>query len=96
LSVCSGEIERLLGRTLVGGFCIESNDSSCADEKAPHLPKDGRYGPREMWATCQYDFPEPGMTGSLVVGDFNRDGKPDVAVVNPASNSISVFLNTSQ
>jgi hypothetical protein len=29
---------------------------------------------------------------SLVVGDFNADGNPDIAVANAGSNSISVFL----
>jgi len=31
---------------------------------------------------------------SITCGDLNGDGKPDVAVVNAGSNSISVFLNT--
>jgi len=32
-------------------------------------------------------FPE-----SVAVGDFNGDGKPDLAVTNPASNSVSILL----
>jgi hypothetical protein len=31
---------------------------------------------------------------SVVVGDFNGDGKPDLAVANSGSNTVSVLLNT--
>ena len=31
---------------------------------------------------------------SIVLGDFNGDGKPDIAVANQGSNGISVLLNT--
>src|SRR5262249_48809398 len=31
---------------------------------------------------------------SLVSGDFNRDGLPDLALVNPGSTTISVLLGT--
>jgi len=34
--------------------------------------------------------------GSVAVGDFNGDGKLDVAVVNHDSGTVSVLLNTSQ
>jgi len=30
----------------------------------------------------------------VVVGDFNGDGKPDLAVVNSQSNNVSVLINT--
>ncbi len=32
---------------------------------------------------------------SVAVGDFNRDGKPDLVVVNSSANNLTVFLNTS-
>ena len=31
---------------------------------------------------------------SVTVGDFNGDGKPDLAVADYGSNSVSIFLNT--
>jgi hypothetical protein len=34
-------------------------------------------------------------TKSIVVGDFNNDGLPDIAVASSDSNTVSVFLNTS-
>ncbi len=35
---------------------------------------------------------EPGSYGSLVTGDFNGDGKFDLAVPNPGSDNVSVLL----
>lgn len=32
--------------------------------------------------------------GAMAIGDFDRDGRPDVAVVNPEENSIQVFRGT--
>ena len=40
------------------------------EEKAPHLPKEGRYGPRDMWATGQQSeilIPEPPASRSTAV-----------------------------
>src|SRR6266566_478106 len=31
---------------------------------------------------------------SVAIGDFNRDGKPDLAVANCSSNNVSIRLNT--
>lgn len=33
--------------------------------------------------------------GSIAVGDFNRDGKPDIVVTNNTGNNLTVFLNIS-
>jgi hypothetical protein len=30
---------------------------------------------------------------AIVIGDFNRDGRPDAAVANRGSNNVSVLLN---
>ncbi len=45
-----------------------------------------------------FDPPETAVAGrgpwAAAVGDFNRDGWPDVAVVNEASNDVSLLLST--
>jgi hypothetical protein len=38
------------------------------------------------------DYDLGSTPGGLAVGDFNRDGKPDVVVTNQATNSVSVLL----
>ena len=35
-----------------------------------------------------------GATSAVAVGDFNGDGKPDLAVINAYDNSVSIFLNS--
>jgi hypothetical protein len=45
------------------------------------------FAPPQNFATG--DNPE-----SVVVGDFNLDNKPDLAVVDDGSNALSIFLNT--
>lgn len=37
-----------------------------------------------------------GFLSSEVMGDFNGDGKPDLAVSNELRNDVSIFLNTTQ
>jgi hypothetical protein len=48
--------------------------------------------------TATFTAPQSFATGqdpvSVVVGDFNGDGKPDLAVANKTDNTVSVFLNT--
>lgn len=41
------------------------------------------------------DFATGNTPASLVVGDLDGDGKPDVAVVNSADSTISIYRNTS-
>jgi hypothetical protein len=33
-------------------------------------------------------------TAAVAVGDFNRDGDPDLATTHPTTNKVSVLLNT--
>jgi hypothetical protein len=40
------------------------------------------------------DFTAQQVPDSIVIADFNGDGKPDIAVTNRFSRSVSVFLNT--
>ena len=38
----------------------------------------------------------PGQTYTFTAGDFNGDGKLDLAVVNPLDGSISILLNATE
>lgn len=40
------------------------------------------------------DFPVGNAPSSIAVGDFNGDGRPDLAVANNSSNNISILLRT--
>ncbi|MEG4345001.1 FG-GAP-like repeat-containing protein, partial [Microcoleus sp. A003_D6] len=42
----------------------------------------------------KFDFTTGNGPASVSIGDFNRDGKPDLAVANFGSASTSIFLNT--
>ena len=42
--------------------------------------------------SCETPLPFAGSQ-SMVVGDFNGDGQPDVAVTNSGANGVNVFLN---
>ncbi|MGL5060071.1 MAG: FG-GAP repeat domain-containing protein, partial [Microcoleus sp.] len=41
------------------------------------------------------NFPAGTNPNAVVIGDFNKDGKPDIAASNTASNNISILLDTS-
>jgi len=43
---------------------------------------------------AKVDFAAGFEPASIVVGDLNGDGRPDLAVVHPSSKTVSVFLNT--
>src|SRR5882672_8546011 len=38
------------------------------------------------------DYPVGTRPGAVATGDFNNDGKPDLAVANTASNDVSILL----
>jgi hypothetical protein len=42
----------------------------------------------------QQSFTAGGVPGSAAMGDLNGDGRPDLAVANAGSNTVSVLLNT--
>jgi hypothetical protein len=44
--------------------------------------------------SAKTDFATAHRPYAVSIGDFNLDGKPDLAVTNSSSNSVSVFLNT--
>ncbi len=44
--------------------------------------------------SAKTDFTTGSGPTSVTIGDFNGDGKPDMAVTNSSANSVSVFLNT--
>jgi len=44
--------------------------------------------------TAKTDYTTAGTPFSVSIGDLNGDGKPDLAIANQSSSSVSVFLNT--
>jgi len=48
---------------------------------------DGTFAPRT-------EYPTNGASQSVAVGDFNEDGRPDLALAKPGNNAVSVLLNT--
>jgi len=44
--------------------------------------------------TITTDFPAGGSTDSVILGDVNGDGKPDIITANYSDNTASVLLNT--
>ncbi len=48
---------------------------------------DGTFAPRTEYATNS-------NSQSVAVGDFNEDGRPDLALANNGNNAVSVLLNT--
>ncbi len=48
---------------------------------------DGTFAPRT-------EYPTNGYSQSVAVGDFNEDGRPDLALAKPGNNTVAVLLNT--
>ncbi len=46
--------------------------------------------------TSKTDFTTGNSSSSVAICDMNGDGKPDLAVTNSGSNTVSVFLNTTE
>ncbi|MCH8941706.1 MAG: VCBS repeat-containing protein, partial [Bacteroidetes bacterium] len=44
--------------------------------------------------SAKFDFTTETNPFSVSIGDLNGDGKPDLAVANASSTSVSVFFNT--
>lgn len=53
---------------------------------------DGTFQLHVDYETADLDVQTASDPSSVVVGDVNNDGKPDLAVVNPYHNSVSVLL----
>ena len=51
-------------------------------------------GANTLSFSARIDFPTGERPISISIGDFNGDGKPDIAVANYKSNTASIFLNT--
>ncbi len=71
----------------VGNFVGIANIASSSNSVSVLLNQgNGTFGPQSTYATGKY-------TSSIAVGDFNGDGKPDLAVVNQGDNTVGVLLN---
>jgi hypothetical protein len=53
----------------------------------------GRTGIAASDIESSIDFPAAGNPVATVTGDFNGDGKPDIAVANATGSSVSVYIN---
>ncbi|RWY48516.1 FG-GAP-like repeat-containing protein [Mucilaginibacter gilvus] len=53
----------------------------------------GRTGIAASDIESSVDFPAGGNPTVTVVGDFNADGKPDIALANSSGNTISIYIN---
>ncbi len=62
---------------------------------APALPA-GIAAAADPLATAAGTVGKTGQTFSITAGDFNGDGKLDLAVVNQADGSVSILLNTTE
>jgi FG-GAP repeat len=57
-------------------------------------------GAGSLWAQGDVSFPAarvtptPGTSVAVAGGDFNGDGRLDLAVANNSSNTVSILLNT--
>ncbi len=66
-----------------------------ANHKAPFIPTFYNEGALLFSSTADYSFAYSSAKPYLKIGDIDSDGKPDILLLNVASNSISVLRNTS-
>ena len=67
--------------TIVPGGCGRSSRGPTA----PAIPSSGDF-------SANSDFPTALNPSSVAIGDVNRDGRPDLAMVNLNANTVSVLL----
>jgi len=61
-----------LVRTLLKRDLVDA----CSWRKAPHLPTEGRYGPRDMWATSRFRRGSGDRLGHKTSSDSRRNENP--------------------
>jgi trimeric autotransporter adhesin len=89
LTISSGASSATISVPVIGNTIVQENRSfsvrltSVVDQYGPSIT----LAPQQAFGTEQNPW-------DVAVGDFNNDGRPDLASANYSSNTISVLLNT--
>jgi hypothetical protein len=86
--ILAADISTAGSQTYAGPVLLASSPSLKSTESAVNFQSEVGVG-----FTTQKSFATGNNPASVAIGDFNGDGKPDLAIANYGSNSVSVLLN---